>query len=193
MTKLSKYSWVGVGVALLFSAALVWMMLAAPKGAQANPSETPSFKGNTAASTTLAYMTPGTGTSTITYDSNAGTKTKFDSVNLAYQLTATSTGVAVPTVILRLEDSRDGVDWYPRNVVSLTATTSQATSDPYNSISLRVASSTTAVGGSGTATRIHGSISVDSPMRYVRAIFYSPTGGGNYGLYAEMIPVKEKQ
>lgn len=147
------------------------------------------------ATSTIAYLTAGTGTTTLTCSIGAIHRLANDTVQLNFQLTATSTGVSVPTVNTRFEYSYDKIDWYPlaipdsginQSLGSAGATTTQMTSDPYNSLSFKVASSTNGFGGSGTATRIH--VSADIPVNapHVRVIFSSPAGGGNFGLWASL-------
>lgn len=192
MTKtLSNYKWVGLGVvmgAILLAAASLWPLVAG-----ANPSRVDSYVATASASTSLAYMTPGAGTTTLTKDARSGTDSKFDQVALAIQVTATSTGVISPTLMVRLEDSRDCITYYPRTAVPATATTTLLTADPYNAFSLKIASSTTAPGSTDTSTRLHKLIVADVPLNCVRAVLYDPAGGGNYGVYAELIGIREKQ
>jgi hypothetical protein len=173
--------------------ALIGAAISLPSEARANPSRVETFTATAAASTTLAYITPGTGTTTLTRAMSGGNDSKFDKAVLAIQVTATSTGVSVPTLMVRFEDSRNCVDYYPRTAAPSSATTTLLTADPYQAFSLRMASSTAAPGSTDTATRLSKSIVTDVPLNCVRAVLYSPSGGGSYGVYAELIGIKEKQ
>jgi hypothetical protein len=182
----TKYSIFGIG----FVALIVTIVVTAiPAGA--NPSQFFPTKETASATTTLVYMTPGTATTTLSYDSYQGDAVKIDQLTLAIQYTASTTATA-PTLKLRLEDSMDNINWYPRaSVLNSLATSTQITGN-FGEYLWNVSSSTaTDFGGSGTATRMHTSLVVDAPMRYVRAKFYTPVAGGNGGLWAQMIPFKE--
>lgn len=166
----------------------------------ANPSFFDRFQSN-AATSTLAYMTPGTGTTTLSAinTQNGG----FESAVVNLQVTATSTAV-VGQVLLnaRVEGSMDNVDWYPlaiRADTTLgtspgTATTTILTSNPYNNFSLALATSTTPAGdfgGTGTAFRMHESFVLPTLTRHVRVVFSDPTAGGKYGLWAEIVTKRQ--
>ncbi len=159
----------------------------------ANPSQILENK-SAAATTTITYMTPGAATTTNAFDTQGDGGFPAESGQLALQVTATSTGVITPTVVVRFEDSQDGIDWYPRAIRTVTATTSLMTSDPFNEISLKIATSTTAgFGGSGTAQRYHFVIDAQPTMRYVRAVIRIPIGGGNVGMWSNIIAKKQNR
>lgn len=168
----------------LVAAALLWLI--APSFVKASPSEFAPTKETAAATTTLVYMSPGLATTTLSYDSLSGDSVKINTLNVAFQYTASNTA---PTLNVRFEDSQNGVDWYPRSTIVGSATTSLMTA-PYNNMSF-VLSTTTDIGGSGTNGRIHESFTVNAPMRWVRAIFSVPQGTTNGGLWAQFIPTKE--
>lgn len=163
--------------------------------AYANPSQTPPIKSlNNTASTTQVYMTPGTATTTLTYDSfSVSTDTKFDQVTIAMQVHASGTPV---TVKFRVEDSYNGIDWYPRSTTITTGTTT-IVSGSFSEYSIQIATSSDLLGGTGAVlgvtTRVHQEVTVDTPMRYSRYIFYLPPGSGNAALWAVAVPVREKQ
>lgn len=173
--------------ALLVIAALIVISFFSARAAHANPSAFAPTKETASATTTLVFMAPGAATTTLTYDSLSGDSVKIDSLTVAFQATASSTG---PTLNVRLEDSPNGIDWYPRTVgAGILATTTLMTT-PFNTLSF-VLSTTTDNGGSGTSSRIHESFTVTAPMRWVRVVFSQPVGTTNLGLWAQMIPVKE--
>lgn len=181
----AKYSIFGIGFIALVVAIVVMAQYAG-----ANPSQFAPTKETSSATTTLAYLSPGNATTTLSYDSYSGDFVKIDKLTLALQYTASSTG---PTLKVRLEDSMDNVNWYPR-AVAINSTLQNATTTmltgAFSEYQWTVATSTDN-GGSGTSARVHSSFVVDAPMRYVRAIFYVPVSGGNGGLWAQMIPFKE--
>lgn len=201
MTQTIK-NWVGVAIVAMLMFVTALMIGLMPSVAKANPSQLPSYKPSASASTTLAYMTPGFGSTTalvssLTYDSFSGTDTKFDHMIVAYQVTATSTGVAGSVILnFRIEDSRNGIDWYARNITAVSTSTSVITSNPYNLLSL-VLGTSTATGPGGSAgsnyNRIMGDFEITPLLRWVRLVPIDPQGGGNYGLYVELNPIREKQ
>lgn len=194
MTKLlnNRYLGAGILVAAILVTALA-MFAFQPHEAKANPSQILPPKATAVATTTLQYMSPGAGTTTLSYDalSTGGTDTIFDKMQLVMQYTASSTA---PSLKYRIEDSRNGIDWYPRSATvsgQTNATTTQITGNFADN--LWTVATTTDNGGSGTSARVMQSVLIDMRMRYIRAIFYVPASGGNGGLWAEFNPTKQKQ
>lgn len=163
----------------------------------ANPSFFSAKAQTGAATTTIAFMGPGTGTTTLTYDAyglngtnqvDPGRNTsKAESFFLGIQYTASGTA---PTLRMRQEFSDDGIDWYPDNLSISVATTTNIIT-PFRDYSFTM-STTTDNGGSGTASRVHTSLRLTSPTRFTRMIFSVPTGGGTGGLWAQVVPNKER-
>lgn len=166
------------------------MILSMPWHVGANPSQFAPTKESATATTTLLYLSPGNATSTMSYDSYSGDSVKIDKLSLNIQYTASTTG---PTLKMRMEDSTDNINWYPRSVaINSTldnATTTMITGN-FSEYQWTV-STTTDNGGSGTSARVHTSLVVDAPQRYVRVKFYVPQNGGNGGLWYQMVPFKE--
>ncbi len=163
------------------------------KTVDANPSFWVSV--NTVATTSPTYMTPGTGTTTVTLDNLAkGGTYASDSASLNFQLTAsTSIDGIYPTVKFRLEGSQDGIDWYSQaNYLNTTGTTTilTGTSGDYQ---VFFASSTSNISASATTTRVNQSIIVQTPMRYTRAVFYVPfnLNSANVSLWADIVSKKQ--
>lgn len=132
------------------------------------------------ATTTLSYMTPGTATTTLTYDSFLNGQIKgINQGVLLTQFTASSTGTIFN---INIEDSQDGIDWYKDNTNAIAATTSL----PYalntvNSYTFPFAS--TSADGAPVAANNKTSfkaVTIDFPTRFVR-IFYTLVLGGNNG------------
>lgn len=172
---------------LVIASVIVLAIFAVVPIVKANPSLFAPTKATAVATTTLSYLSPGAATTTLSYDSLDGDSSKIDELTLAIQYTASTTG---PTLKLRFEDSPDNINWYPRSEFHNTNATTTLLSGNFSEYQLTVAT-TTDNGGSGTSARIHTSFTVKSPMRYVRAIFYVPASGGNGGLWAQFIPIKE--
>jgi hypothetical protein len=192
---------IGTTLGALFLTALMFAALVFTQTAQANPTFFPQTATTATASTSLAYMTQGTGTTTLAYDSygicgtnqSQSTLSGAASAQVNVQITATTTGN--PNVLnlnARFEESQDCIDWYPVAAPLTTATTTLLTSNPYNSFNLTISTSTLSAGGSGTATRIHESFAIPTPERAVRVVFSDPTGGGTYGLWAQIVPTKQQ-
>lgn len=149
-----------------------------------------------AATSTLVYVTPGTATTTLTLNQNSVSSYSSALVNL--QVTATSTGVAAGVLAnLRFEGSMDLVDWYPITGLQAPTTTESTiyTTQTYVQHQVTFSTSTPQTGdwgGSGTETLIHQSFRVpETDYRHLRVIISDPVGGGNYGLWAELVGNKE--
>lgn len=141
------------------------------------------------ATTTVAYLTPGTATTTLSSDLySASSNTKANGALVAFQYTASSSAAALKA---RVEYSNDGVDWYAESIpLAETATTTLMTTT-FREYSWNNFATTTDYGGSGTASRIHQSFSIATPTRYVRVKFYVPAGAGNGALWASLTPNKD--
>jgi len=151
---------------------------------------------NNAASTSPAYMTPGTGTSTTpVYDAyaqtNAGATYKADIAGLLVQFTASSTNSVLN---ISVEYSQDGVDYYRNFVVDPnqigTSTTPFSLTTAFTT-TWKYASSTV-VGGVGViGDRATAAIMIPTPFRYTRVVF--SVTGANGAVWAQLVPVKEQK
>jgi hypothetical protein len=140
-----------------------------------------------ASTSTLAYMTPGTGTTTLTYNN---TINGLDSASILIQYTATTTGS--PVLKMRVEHSQDGVDWYSEaGILTSNASTTNLTGS-FADYQFNIATSTSVIGPSGSVTRINQLVRINTPLKYNRAVFYVPAGGGNGGLWAQLVAKKEQ-
>lgn len=159
--------------------------------AHANPSYFPVTVETNSATGTFAYLSPGAATTTLTFNAyaNASSPTKADSATVVFQYTASGTA---PILKARIERSQDGIDWYPVSVTTvLNATTSIMTT--FSEYTFNLATSTSAdFLGSGTSQRVHESFTIETPTRFTRVKFYVPASGGNGGLWAQIIPTKER-
>jgi len=143
-----------------------------------------------AATTTPAYMTPGTATSTVTC--NLGSEGARTATIIA-EVNATSTNSKYKIFV---EESYDGIDYFP-TVINQTASTTEASqtfdASVTGSVSYKFASTSTlngvAVGGvgsagiNGTNNRNHFMVDVPVRLRYVRAYAVIPSPTMSLGCY----------
>lgn len=172
--------------ALVFSAGVV----------KANPSYFQNAYSN-AATTTVVYMTPGTATTTLSYDAgSAASNSGADGAFLLVQYTAST---SINILRMRIEHSQDNIDWYPETVnnigqaVNSNATSTQLFGDAsaYKWQVSSTTASTDGLMGSGTAGRIHLSMEIKTPTRYTRVIFWNRITEGNGALWAQLTAKKQ--
>lgn len=143
----------------------------------------------TSATTTATWMTPGTGTTTVTLGTplSLGMATKYDKARLYLEVSATNTPQN-PTLNVRVEHSLNGVDWFSDGT-TVTGTSTQVTP---SIISIYVSTST-AYNIYGNINRVHQSFYIETPAAYNRAVVFSPVGGQNFTVWAALQPIKEVQ
>ena len=146
------------------------------------------------ATSTRTYMTPGTATTTVVYDTqqsngtnqtNNGNTYATDKVTLLTYLTASSTGTVLT---MGIEYSQDGISWYADKTETYAAgAIALATNDTYT----WTYASTTPGGGAVQSDSVQGAkaITLDVPTRYIR-VFYGLTGA-NGAVHGRFVPVKE--
>lgn len=147
-----------------------------------------------AATSTLRYMTPGTATTTVTCPmGNDGA----NSAVLAIQINASSTD---STFDVYVEESMDGVDWYPVPSQSVGSTSPMFAlgTRPYSRFQFAASTVGGSVGGSGiglsgTQNRNHYELDVPVRMKRVRAYMgmasTSTTGAAmNGAAWMQIIP-----
>ena len=148
-----------------------------------------------AASTSAAFMTPGTATSTLVYDAHAqtlgGGTYKTDFIGLLVQFSASNTSA---TLNLSVEYSQDGIDWY-RNFVADptqfgTTTPAAQIATPFTT-TWKFASSTLGGATSSDAVRSTAAMIIPSPFRYTRLV--STMTGANGAVWAQFVPFKESR
>lgn len=166
----------------------------------ANPSVFTSTAQTAAATSTVVYMTPGTATTTLVYDSRGlngtlqakdGNTYKTDGAVLFTQLNASSTATILVT---KLEYSNGnncasaptGCDWYENNInVYAAGAIAIATA---NSFTYTFASTTP--GGTGTTSDFGRKLmNIDTPARYVRVVL--TLTGANGSVWAQILPRKQ--
>lgn len=165
--------------------------------AHANPSYFATATSTAAATTTPAYMTPGTATTTTpVYDAyaqttNGGLTAKADYAGLLVQFTASSTASKLTG---NVEYSQDGIDWYRNYVFDPSQTSATSTANNINApfmISWQFASSTVGGAAQTNTNRSTAAMLIPTPFRYTRVVF-SMTGA-NGAVWAELVPIKEQR
>jgi len=176
----------------------------------ANPKFFLSRTATAVATTTVSYMTPGTSTTTLTYDtwSNPDNSTiirneRLAQLSLGVQIHASSTVDNATSTRLQwhYEYSNDNVDWYPESVFSHTnnATTTVDITD-FHQYELLTSSSSVSGFSITDAFRDYRIVDVPVLTRYIRVIFslkddsvgiagLEPENNG--AVWAEFIPLKE--
>lgn len=188
-----------ISLTLSFFLAFGALFLALPEGAHANPSYfSPQayITGLSSATGTPAYLIPGAATSTITMDTfyanSLGDYRKADSAVLLNQFTASSS-----LTLFRgdVEYSNDGIDWYQDGGIGSLAfgtTTKPIDLTATPNFNFSYASTTAGLGAvSATQATTTRAVSIKTPTRFVRVIYYLPIGSARGAIWATMIPVKE--
>lgn len=142
----------------------------------------------TIATTTYSWITPGTGTTTVTMTVPTSASTKYDKAFIGFEVTATATPLN-SKLNARVESSWDGIDWYQNTVASSSV---NVTGLMQQELSFNIATSTS-FSDSGAITRLHAGFFVETPTPYTRVVFYSPVGGANLSLHVRAQPIKEVQ
>ena len=168
----------------------------------ANPSYFSPTAQTATATTTPTYMTPGTATSTLVFDSfGNGSTYSVNSTELFVQFSGSSTTSQLNTT-LEYANSYSGTDcsliptscdWYQDTFSNVTAYSTSTTGISLNTIpsyTWTLASST--VNGVLTSGPTKKAVAVKIPTRYVRAVFTCGIGGTNCAVWAQFNPSKER-
>lgn len=155
------------------------------------------------ATTSPAYMTPGTATTSVVLDTGSGNRFAGDSAALLVQLTASSTDTLLTWIYEYSQDPKcssdeTAADWYGGGIGSERNQT--GTTTPFGLASsaqeyrLQFASSSPAAGATAADNnRSLKLVEVPLPARCVRVSFYLPTGSTNGAVWAEWVGKKETQ
>lgn len=174
-----------IGIGILASA-----LVSIPFIAGASTLYFPITSQTAVATSTLSYMTAGTGTTTPVYDAySSGTQKKIDLASLFVQATASSTNTKYS---IAFEYSQNGVDWYQdgSSNFQLSTTTGATNVSTANSVYFNFASST--LGGVVSATAPENKIiNVSTPVRFVRAVISLPSGSTNGAVWAQFVPAQQ--
>ena len=182
--------------------ALVLVVLALGVTAYANPFYTGTKARSAAATSTLTYMTAGTGTSTSpVYDSyevngtnqtNGGNLTLPNSVALLVQGKASSTATAFNIQCEFADDLTNGGDWYQNEMIASTSNPlaiAQPAAFLLNYASTTVGGVIAVAGANNTFSKL---MECPAPLRYVRAVITIPPGALNGGIWASFVPKKQR-
>jgi hypothetical protein len=169
---------------------------------KANPSYFSPGAATAAATTTVVYMTPGTATTTLYYDTyNSGNTQKTNAATVLTQFNGSSTsailGIAVEYAqgdgTFDCDATPAACDWYQNATIGQLAgwSTTTATQDiaTVKKFSWQYVA-TPAGGAAGTAATTTRAVVVDTPTRYMRVI-YTMTGA-NGAIWAQVVPNKER-
>ena len=176
-------------VALVYASALIYAVVSSPQQAKANPSTVntcTTYGGDTTtadstyATSSLAYMTPGTATTTLSCSID-----RTDEADVLIALKASSTAT---TLGWRVEFSRNNQDWYAADNAfdPGVASSTEATAANFTKYTWTYASSTPEENQGKTDTafkRIH---LTNLGNKYMRIKFYLPAGSQNGAVQAEM-------
>lgn len=197
MLLLRKHKGLQIATVALAFLLIVGFHVSMVKTVEANPSALTPTVQTAAATTSPAFLIPGTATSSLTYDaySNPTSNTyKSDYIALAMMFRGSSTAAVLG---MELEYSQDGIDWYKDSLINSlggrSTTTNAMNISGSNALSWTFASTTVGGQAMNTVTRDHPRrvVMVPTPMRYVRAIF--TITGANGAIWAQMIPTKESR
>ena len=146
-----------------------------------------------------SHLRAGAGTTTVYLPANiGGIDGAVDSASLLIQLTATSTPA---TLKWRYEfsegfigancvDTPNVCDWYPESIELGGAASTTVVVRDFKEYSWLYASST--AGSSNNNNRALKLVSVPTPTRYVRAVFYLPPGSPNAAIFSRFVSKVQK-
>lgn len=171
----------------------------------ANPAYFSPMVQTATATSSGAFMTPGTATSTLVYDTyNNGNTYANEKTELLLQFSGSSTAAQLNTT-LEYANSYSGTDcsatptscdWYQdafTNVVNYSTSTSPMSIGFIPTYAWTFASST--VGGiapTSTNNRATRALQIKAPTRFVRAVFTCAIGGTNCTVWAQFNSTKER-
>lgn len=148
------------------------------------------------ATTSPVYQTPGTATTTITFDSySAAGGAQIAAIDLGVLLGQFTGSSTATTWNISEEVSQDGIDWYADNTF---ITTNASTTQSYfinTPIGYKLPfASSTPDGGNVPANNnlILRAIHLNFPTRFVRVFVSLSLGGTNGGFWGQIIPERQK-
>lgn len=148
------------------------------------------------ATTTLFNIQPGFATTTLTYDANSlPGGFAADKAVLFVQFHAST---SISTLNINVEYSQDGQDWYQNGDAGFmkSATTSFSTffvSTSAPTYSWQFASTTAGLAApSSIASTTHRAFVLETPTRFIRAVFSVPIGSASSSIWAQIVPIKQR-
>lgn len=190
-----------IGIAIMVLVTVFAIIIQSEK-AEANPSSFPGITQTAPATTTLSFLTAGTATTSLVYDSyGVGQPTRADEAMLLVWLNATNTSTTLDITLQYSQGSGDGsncvttptkCDWfYSATAGDFATTTLVANISTVGSYRWTFASTSPVLGISTGVASTTRAIYVKTPTRYVRAVFTLPTGSSNAGVWAQFVPTKQ--
>lgn len=193
-----------ISIAGLALAAAIFLLYGFAYQAKANPLDL--ITSNTTATTSLAYMTPGTATTTYYFDSYANgsaDQNATDKAMMLLQLVASSTSSSLKwqyefsqgVTGVDCSATPSACDWYSDTIQSQVTATSTQTFNVTAPIAYQWNfASTSQNGASVAATNNRGLkvIQVPTPARYTRVIFSVPVGATNAAVWATFLEQKQQ-
>lgn len=195
-----------LGIGLILAAIFATALLLYATVAHANPLQYTNTTQTAAATSSPVYMTPGTATTTLVADSfqsTTGNNYANNKIALLLQFIASSTASQL-NMNLEYSNGYPGVDcvatpnacdWYEDNATNeygFGTTTPNFLLAIIPQYQWKFASSTVGqlapAANNNRATRL---LSINTPARYVRAVFTCAVGGAGCGVWAQFVPSKE--
>jgi len=170
MSKIQKISIFAILISAIFGLVIVWTVFLSPLELSARASYVTIERVGNTASTTVVSMSPGTATTTLSFETN-----EVDEVNLFMQVNASS---STSTLAWEYEFSNDNVDWFGEDGIIITASLGSETT--YHSSS--TISHRWNPGAAGIARKTVKLPTISS--RYSRIVFTVPDGVGNLTMWA---------
>lgn len=130
---------------------------------------------NASATTTVTYLTPGTATSTQTYDSYGGGVGDPNASTNAVMLLQFAASSTSSVLNINVQYSMNGIDWYSDNLGAATSSTGINVQNSY----------TWTAAGTATSSK---AITIPTPVRYSRAVIGILGAGG--AVYSNIVAQK---
>lgn len=161
---------------------------------------------NTTATSTVSYMTPGTGTTTYyydTYSSGASGGYAADGATMLVQMTASTSAssqlkwgyeFAMGVAGVDCVATPNNCDWYKDNTPAPTSATSTNTYNVLAPVEFTWTFASTSQGYVGVEknnNRALKVINVPTPTRYTRVVFSVPASAGNAGVWAAFVEQRQ--
>ncbi len=177
----------------VLAAAVLLAVLAFAGVAYANPFYIAGKASSAAATTTVTYMTPGTATTTVVYDSYeiSGTNQKNQgNLTVPNQVAVVVQGVSsssISVLNLACEYSDDNIDWYQNDVFAATSSGNIPIAAP-STFTYTFASTT--LNGVANGNKFAKVVQCPLPLRFVRAVVSNT--GANLSVWSAIIPTKQR-
>lgn len=174
---------------ILFSVAVLVLSLAfLSQRVDANPSQ--FLESSTTATTTVTYLSTGRATTTEAFDTQSDGTYPADSAVLFLQMVASSSSSVLD---INIQYSHNNIDWFQDQLSELSTTSPTFSYNPAQKYRYQFSSSTQdliAVTNANSATTSQTFI-VNTPTRYVRAVFSLPPGSTGAGIWKKFVAKKQ--